>query len=131
GGERGAGGVGGGGGESGGEEAAEGMADDRRRGQFQLVEQFAVIEDQVEPVVECVHRVRIAASGSWKLRRIDRMAVGKAGDECAVGGKPPRPVQVDERLTAAADLDLGLDSVLPKAEPAYLRGGHVDSPARF
>src|SRR5262249_5439854 len=98
---------------------------------FQLVEQFAVIEDQVEPVVEFVHRVGIAASGPRKLRRIDRMAVGKAGNESAVGGKPPRPVQRDERLTAAADLDRGLAAILPKAEPAYLRGGHVHSPASF
>src|SRR5262249_24884141 len=66
-----------------------------------------------------------------KLRRIDHMAVGKAGDERTIGGKPPRPVQVHERLTAAADLDLGLNSVLTKSEPAYLRGGHVHSPASF
>src|SRR5262249_31584638 len=78
---------------------------------------------------ERVHRVRIAASGPWKLRRIDRMAVCKAGDESAVGGKPPRPVQADERPAGAADLDLGLDSSPPKAEPSYLRGGHGHSPA--
>jgi len=41
------------------------------------------------------------------------MVVGKAGDECAVGGEPPRPMQIDERPTAAADLDLSLDAVLP------------------
>ena len=89
------------------------MADDRRRGQFQPVEQLAVIDDQVEPVVECVHRVGITVRGPRKLRRVDGMVVGKAGDECAVGGEPPRPMQIDERPTAAADLDLSLDAVLP------------------
>ena len=70
---------------------AEGMADERRRGELQLVEQLAVIDDQVEPAVERVHRLGIAAGGAGMLRRIDRIGFGKAGDERAIGARPQGP----------------------------------------
>ena len=89
------------------------MADERRRGELQLVEQLTVIDDQVEPAVERVHRLGITASGAWVLRRIDGIGFGKAGDECAIGGEPPGSMQIDERRTAAADFHFRLDAVLP------------------
>ncbi len=103
--------------------------DDRRRCEFQLVEQFAVIDDQVEPIVERVHRVWITVAGARKFRCIDRVAAGKPRNECTVRPEAPRSMQIDKRRAAAADLDLGRNPVLPEFQPANIRSGHVSTPA--
>ena len=45
---------------------------------FEPVEQFAVIDDEIVPALERVHRIRIAAAGAGKFRREDRMAARQA-----------------------------------------------------
>src|ERR1051325_6766912 len=87
-------------------------------------EEFAMIDDEVQPVVERMHRVTIAPSGARKLRRMDGEARCKTCDKAAVGRQSPRPVQIEQRRTAAADLNLGLDPVLPKPELADVGSCH-------
>src|ERR1051326_6761607 len=87
-------------------------------------DEFAMIDDEIQPVVERMHRLVIAPTGARKLRRIDRGARCKACDKAAIGRQSPRPVQIDERRTAAADLNLGLDPVLPKPELADVGSCH-------
>src|SRR5262249_22200865 len=113
-------------GELGGEEATEGMPDQCRSVESQLVEQLALIDDEVVPVVERMNGLVVAAAGARKLRCKDRVAAGKACNERTVGIKPPRPVQIDERRAVAGNFDFGLDPVLPEPELAHFRSRHVD-----
>ena len=118
-----------GGGDFGGEQAAEGVADERGRRKLERVEQLAVIDDEVEPTVERVRRFGIAAAGAGKFRRIDGVFLGEPRHEGAVGPKPPRAVQINQRRPAfARDLDLGLDAALPEFQPACFRRRHAHSP---
>jgi hypothetical protein len=101
------------------------MTDQCRRSEFQPVEQLAVIDDEVEPIVQGVHGVVVAMAGARKLRRIDHVVGREARNERAVGIEPPRPVQINERRTVTRNLDLGFDPVVPKSELARLGSGHV------
>ena len=91
------------------------MADERRRRELERVEQFAVIDDQVEPAVERVRRFGVAAAGAGKFRCMDGVLRGEPRDEGAVGRQSPWAVQINQRRPVfARDLDLGLDPALPE-----------------
>src|SRR5262249_22582251 len=105
-----------------GEHSAEGVADERGLFEPEPVEQLAVIDDEVQPRVELVHRLRIAGSGAGVVRRIDSVSGGQAVEKVAVRPQPPRAVQEDERRSRANDLDVSLDAVLPEAKSA---NGHA------
>ena len=109
----------------GGKQAAERVADQRRSFEPERVEQFAVTDEQVVPVVEMMGGFSIALAGAGKFRRMDGVAFGEPRDEGAVRREAPGPVQVNERRPVACDLDLGLDPSLPELEPANFGGGHA------
>ena len=104
------------------------MAGECGRGQFKLVEQFAVTDDQIVPAIERMHRIRIALAGAGEFRRQNRVAVGEARDERTIGRETPRAVQIDERRPGARNLDFGVDLILPELDPAHLRGCHAGLP---
>src|SRR4051794_15556406 len=106
------------------------MARERRCLKFKPVEQFAVVDGQIEPAYEGMHPTRITASGARKSRGIDRVAGGQALYERAIGIEAPRPMQPDQRWTVAANFHFGLDPILPKLEPAHFWIRHICSPPR-
>ena len=65
---------------------------------------------QARAVFEAVEQARVEAIGA---RRMDGVRAGETGEKIAVASETPRPVQINERRPAAADLDLGFDPVLP------------------
>jgi len=86
-----------------------------QHGTFELkpIEQLAVIDDQVPPVVDLVHGFRIAFAGAGMFRRIDRMGARQQFEKFLVVAQAPRAVQEDKRRAIAEDRDFGLDLVLP------------------
>src|ERR1700730_18575978 len=104
------------------------MAHQCRRVELKPIEQLAVIDNQIEPAVEDMHRFMVAAAGAGMAWRINRIRAGEPGEKHAVGTKTPWPVQIDKRRPTAADLDLCFDLALPQPQPAHLRSPHGASP---
>src|SRR5581483_3347900 len=100
------------------------MTDQRRRGEAEAVEQLAVINGEIVPVLELMHGIRRALAGAEKFRCVNGEVLGELRNEPAISIEAPWPMQINERRAFAADLDLGLDAVLPKLQPAYLDAAH-------
>ena len=117
-----------GGGGLGGDEAAERMTDHGGRRKLERVEQLAVIDGEVEPAIERMDRLVIAAARPGKFRRVDRAGFGEARDEAAIGRQPPWTVQIEKRRTGARDLDLGRNAALPEFQRTHVH--HDPCPQR-
>src|SRR5882672_11442479 len=83
-----------------------------------------MIDDQVQPVLERMHRLVISAAGARKLRCVDSEARRQASDERAVWRQSPGPVQIDQRRTVTANFDLCLNPILPEPQRTYLGSCH-------
>ena len=68
------------------------MADQHRAFEHEAVEEFAVIDDQVPPVVDLVHGFRIAFAGAGMLWSIDRVRARQQLKKFLVVAQAPRAV---------------------------------------